>query len=140
MTLLFAIAIGAIFMAGAYLLLSHDLIRVVAGIVLIGNAANLYIVGAALSRGEAPILPVEQGARLSDPLVQAMVLTAIVISFGVAALLLALVYRVYRSHLTLDTDALAGAEAQAAARDLAGAPGDERIAAATAEEAGEARA
>ena len=135
MMLLFSLAIGAIFMAGAYLLLSHDLIRVVAGIVLIGTAAYLFIVAAALSRGQAPILPLADAMGVSDPLVQAMVLTAIVISFGVAALLLALVYRVYHAHRSVDVETFAAADARAAAEEVAAAGSAEL--AATTHDAGE---
>jgi len=104
MILVFSITIGLIFMAGVYLILKHDLIRVVGGMVLISNAANLFILGAAVSRGYAPILPftLSTDERVSDPVVQALVLTAVVISFGVSALLLAIVYRVYLSHRTVD--------------------------------------
>ncbi len=110
MLLLLAFAVAIIFGSGAYLLLKHDLLRVVVGMVLISNAANLFIMAAGLSRGQEPIYPLDRNASVSDPLVQAMTLTAIVISFGVAALLLALVYRVYTSHLSLDIDELAEAE------------------------------
>jgi len=104
MILVFSIAIGLLFMAGVYLILKHDLIRVVGGMVLISNAANLFILGSAVSRGDAPILPLN--GEYSDPVVQALVLTAVVISFGVSALLLAIVYRVYLAHRTVDIDAL----------------------------------
>jgi multicomponent Na+:H+ antiporter subunit C len=106
MVLIFSLAIGVLFMAGCYLLLKHDLIRVVAGLVLISNAANLFIMAAAIERGRAPILPLSDNSRVSDPVVQAMTLTAVVISFGVSALLLALVYRVYLAHRTVDIDHL----------------------------------
>ena len=56
--------------------------------------------------------PLPATGRVSDPLVQAMTLTAIVITFGVTALLLTLIYRVYTAHATLDTDVLAEAEEQ----------------------------
>lgn len=110
MLLILALAVAIVFGSGAYLLLKHDLIRVVIGMVLISNAANLFIMAAGLSRGQEPIYPLIGDQSVSDPLVQAMTLTAIVISFGVAALLLALVYRVYTSHLSLDLDELAEAE------------------------------
>ncbi|MBA2754071.1 MAG: NADH-quinone oxidoreductase subunit K [Chloroflexia bacterium] len=127
MTLLFAVAVAILFGSGAYLLLKHDLVRVVIGMVLISNAANLFIISAGLSRGQAPIYPLADGEPVSDPLVQAMTLTAIVISFGVAALLLALVYRVYTSHLSLDLDELAEAdERDEAVRDLATLTGRQR--------------
>jgi len=126
-TFLFAVAVAILFGSGAYLLLKHDLVRVVIGMVLISNAANLFIISAGLSRGQAPIYPLADGEPVSDPLVQAMTLTAIVISFGVAALLLALVYRVYTSHLSLDLDELAEAdERDEAVRDLATLTGRQR--------------
>lgn len=114
MILAFSITVGLIFMAGVYLILKHDLIRVVGGMVLISNAANLYIMGAAVSRGYAPILPfnTEGNGEVSDPVVQALVLTAVVISFGVSALLLAIVYRVYLSHRTVDLAELSDIDIQ----------------------------
>lgn len=105
MVLILSLAIGVLFMAGCYLLLKHDLIRVVAGLVLISNAANLFIMAAAIERGRAPMLPLRDN-DVSDPVVQAMTLTAVVISFGVSALLLALVYRVYLAHRTVDIEDL----------------------------------
>lgn len=110
MTLILSLAVAVLFGSGAYLLLKHDLIRVVAGILLISNAANLFIMSAGLSRGAAPIYPLPEQVRVADPLVQAMTLTAIVITFGVTALLLALIYRVYLAHTTFDSESLAAAE------------------------------
>jgi multicomponent Na+:H+ antiporter subunit C len=66
-------------------------------------------------------LPICDGDTVSDPLVQAMVLTAIVISFGVTALLLSLVYRVYTSHLSLDIEELSEAEEREEAAEEFGA-------------------
>lgn len=115
MILLSSLVIAAMFATGAYLMLKRDLIRLIAGMVLIGNAANLFIMASALRRGVAPILPLDEPS--ADPLVQAMVLTAIVISFAVAALALALVYRVYTSHYSVDLLRLSVAEEQQAERD-----------------------
>jgi multicomponent Na+:H+ antiporter subunit C len=109
---LLAAVIAVIFGAGAFLMLKPDLFRVVIGMVLISNAANLSLVAAGLSRGRAPIHPLPRGETVSDPLVQAMTLTAIVIGFGVTALLLALAYRVYTSHATVDLDDLSLREAR----------------------------
>lgn len=109
MTLIFALAVGVLFGAGAYLLLQPDLIRVVVGVVLISHAANVALLSAGRGRGAAPIAPFE--GTVSDPLVQAMTVTAIVIGFATAALLFSIVYRVYRSHDTVDLDDLARAEA-----------------------------
>jgi multicomponent Na+:H+ antiporter subunit C len=112
MTLILSLAVAVLIGAGSYLLLKHDLIRVVAGVLLISNGANLFVMSAGLSRGAAPIYPLPLTGGVADPLVQAMTLTSIVITFGVAALLLALIYRVYIAHATLDTDTLAEAEAR----------------------------
>ena len=110
MILVLSVAVAILFGSGVYLVLKEDLIRVAIGMVLITNAANLFIMSAGLSRGAAPIYPLPQDGAVADPLVQAMTLTAIVITFGVAALLLSLIYRVYVAHATLDTDSLAEAE------------------------------
>ena len=119
MTLVVSLAVAVLFGSGSYLLLQRDLVRVVGGVVLISSAATLFVMSASLTKGTAPILPLPNGQPVSDPLVQAMALTAIVITFGVSALLLALVYRVYVSHLSLDLEDLAAAEEQAEAADEA---------------------
>jgi multicomponent Na+:H+ antiporter subunit C len=98
-----SIVIAVIFGSGAFLVLQRDLLRVVVGIVLVSNSAILFIIAAGLSRGSAPIYPIGEGA-VSDPLVQAMALTALVISSSVAALLLAVIYRLYVSHGSVDIE------------------------------------
>lgn len=115
MTLLLSLAVAVLFGAGCYLLLKDDLIRLVIGMALVGNAANLFIMAAGLQRGIAPILPIDGNA--SDPLVQAMTLTAIVISFGVTMLVLSLVYRVYVSHASVNLRQLSHAEEEQADMD-----------------------
>ncbi|HWV87594.1 MAG TPA: sodium:proton antiporter [Capillimicrobium sp.] len=117
MNLVFAIAIGAIFGAGVYLLLQADLLRVVTGLALIANAANLTLMASGLSRGQSPILPLTGDEPVSDPLVQAMTLTAIVIGFATTALLLALAVVLYRRRHSVDLDDLSREEAAASARD-----------------------
>jgi multicomponent Na+:H+ antiporter subunit C len=109
---LLSAVIGILFGAGAFLMLKPDLFRVVIGMVVISNAANLTLMASGLSRGRAPIHPLPVDAPVADPLVQAMTLTAIVIGFGVTALLLSLVYRVYTSHETVDLDDLSHREAR----------------------------
>jgi multicomponent Na+:H+ antiporter subunit C len=113
--LLVSFTMAVIFGAAAYLMLKRDLIRVIAGMILLGNAANLFIMAAGLRRGEAPILGGSD--TLSDSLVQAMTLTAVVISFGVATLVLSLVYRVYEAHRSIDLTRLGTAETTEATRD-----------------------
>lgn len=115
MSLLFAMTIGVVFGAGAYLVLKSDLFRTVAGIVLISNAANLALMASGLQRGDAPIRPL--GERTADPLVQAMALTALVIGFSVTALLLAMALRVYETHRSVDLDDLSRHEARVGAEE-----------------------
>ncbi len=110
MTLLFALAVGVVFGSGAYLLLKPDLFRITIGILLIANAANLALVTSGLKRGASPI-SATPGEPVSDPVVQALAITAIVISFAVAAVLLSLAYRIYASARTVDLDELSSAEA-----------------------------
>ena len=110
MTLIVSIAIGVLFAAGSYLLLQHDFIKIVGGTMLITHSVNLFIMVSGLSRGTEPIYPLVPGEEVSDPVVQAMVLTAIVISFGVSALLISLIYRVYVSHRSVDIEHLSDFE------------------------------
>ena len=114
MILVLSLVIAVIFGSGAFLILQRDLFRVVVGIVLISNAANLFIISAGLTRGKPPIYPLPGGATVADPLVQAMALTAIVISSSVAALLLSLVYRLYAAHDSVDIEDVSAAEAREA--------------------------
>ncbi len=111
MTLIFAIAVAVIFGAGAFLVLKNDLVRVVAGMVLISQSTVLVVIASGLTRGEAPIMPLAD-KQPSDPLVQAMALTAIVIGLAVTALLLAIVARVRSSLRSLRVAELAREEAE----------------------------
>ncbi|HYQ82792.1 MAG TPA: NADH-quinone oxidoreductase subunit K [Rubrobacter sp.] len=104
-----ALAVSVVFASGTFLLLQRDLVRVVVSIVLISNSAVLFIISTGLTRGEAPIHPLKGAGSVSDPLVQAMALTALVIGFGVTALLLAMVYRLYTAHRTVDAEEIADA-------------------------------
>lgn len=109
MTLLLAATVGMLFGSGAYLMLKPDLLRIVAGLVLVSNAAILTLLAAGLGRGQAPILPLEEGP-VSDPVVQALALTGIVIGLAVTALLFALAYCVYITSETIDLDELSRLE------------------------------
>jgi multicomponent Na+:H+ antiporter subunit C len=105
-----ALVFAVVFASGTFLLLQRDLTRVVVGIILISNSAVFFIIAAGLTRGVAPIHPLEGAGSVSDPLVQAMALTALVIGFGTASLLLAMVYRLYVSHRTVDAEEIADYE------------------------------
>src|SRR5690606_36964276 len=84
--------IGVLFAAGVSLLLERSLTRVLMGVLLLRNGVNLLILAGGHS-GVAPIVGAEPDSPMSDPLPQAMILTAIVITLGMAAFLLTLAYR-----------------------------------------------
>ena len=90
--LVLVIVVGVLFAAGVTLLLERNLTRVILGITMLGNGVNLLILlGGAY--GGPPIVGVTPESRMSDPLTQAMILTAIVITLGMTAFLLAMAYR-----------------------------------------------
>lgn len=125
MNLIFALAAASLFGAGAYLLLSRDLVRVVLGVVVISQAAVLTLMASAVVRGDAPIYPLPEGA-ISDPLSQAMALTAIVIGMAVTALLLVLVLQVTRALRSRALDELTDVETERDERlERRHAPGQE---------------
>lgn len=113
MNLFVALVVAVLFGTGASLLLKPDLFRVVAGLMLISNAASLTVIASGLRRGQTPIYPLVSGEPVSDPLTQAMTLTALIIGFATTALLLAMVYRVYRTHRSVDLDDLSRSERSA---------------------------
>ena len=92
MTVLLAATAAALFGIGTYLVLQRKLSRIIIGIALLGHGANVLMVSSG-RRGRAPLIGNGPTEDLADPLPQALALTAIVISFGVTALLLALAYR-----------------------------------------------
>ncbi len=93
LTLLVAVAV--LVAAGVYLLLERSLSRVVIGAVLVSNGVNLLILVAGGAAGRPPIVG-QSDEPMSDPLPQAMVLTAIVITLGLTAFLLAMAYRTWQ--------------------------------------------
>ncbi|MGK9050229.1 Na+/H+ antiporter subunit C [Neorhizobium petrolearium] len=111
---LFAILIGLFFAAAVYLMLSKHTVRILLGIVLLGNAVNLTLFTAGrLTREVPPIIPAGMDALpagAANPLPQALILTAIVISFSFFAFLLVLTYRAYQELGTDDTDEMRLAE------------------------------
>ena len=104
-----AITTGCVCAAAFKSMLRRSFLRVVIGFMLISNAINLLIlIVGRLTRGEPPLVPHHHKIleHAANPLPQALILTAIVISFGVTAFAFALSYRVYRSTETLNTDVL----------------------------------
>ena len=95
MTVTIALTAGLLFATGTYLLLQKLLSRIIVGLGLIAHAANLVLLGSGGPPGRPPIVAGATDGPVSDPLEQALVLTAIVITFGVTAFLLALAYRAW---------------------------------------------
>ena len=95
--LVLAITAGVLVAAGVYLLLERSLTRILLGVLLTGNGVNLLFLVAAGSPGSPPIVGLTD-EEVSDPLPQAMVLTAIVITMAVAAFVLTLAYRSFQLH------------------------------------------
>ena len=105
MELLLALASGVLYASGIYLMLRRRLAQLIIGIGLLSNGTNLLIFTAGgLTRGRPPVVP--DGAQslvepYADPIPQALVLTSIVIGFGILAFSLVLAHRV---HATVGTD------------------------------------
>lgn len=103
-----AIVCGAMIAASFYLLMRRSLLRFVIGLILLSNAVNLVIFTMGrLTRAQPPVIP--EGAKVppepfANPLPQALILTAIVISFGLLAFTLVLVYRHFATNLSLESD------------------------------------
>lgn len=107
MEIILAFVVGALYAAGLYMMMRRSIVKLILGLALIGHAANLllFIIGR-LDFTLPPLIPA--GEKLltmptADPLPQALILTAIVIGFGVQAFTLVLIKRVYQ---TLGTDDL----------------------------------
>ena len=109
-----AALVGCFVALGVYLLLSRSLIRMLLGLVVLGNGVNLLIFTAGrLTRVLAPIVPdgLDQPAGpIANPLPQALILTAIVIGFAMFSFLLVLAYRAYQGLDADNTDNMRVAE------------------------------
>ena len=109
-----ALLVGVLVAASVYLMLARNVLRFLFGLVLLSNAANLTIfAGGRLTQAAPPLVP--EGLPgppelVANALPQALILTAIVIGFGLLAFALVLVYRGYQSLGTLESDAMRFAE------------------------------
>ncbi|MDP3720170.1 MAG: Na+/H+ antiporter subunit C [Acidobacteriota bacterium] len=108
MEALLAIASGVLYAAGIYLMLRRRLAQLIIGLGLLSNGTNLLIFSAgSLTRSRPPVIPagaVALAEPYADPVPQALVLTAIVIGFGLLAFLLVLAHRVHATAGTDDVD------------------------------------
>ncbi|QFT56330.1 Na+/H+ antiporter subunit C [Microbulbifer sp. THAF38] len=109
-----ALVVGILIATGVYLMLARNLLHYLFGLILISNAANLAIfVAGRVTRAAPPLIP--QGMEvapgpIANPLPQALILTAIVIGFGLLAFALALIAQAYKVLGTLDVDTMRIAE------------------------------
>lgn len=105
-----AFVIWALFTAGFYLMLRRSIVRLLFGLVLLAHGANLLIFAAAgVVRGKAPLIPdgaIAPEGTYADPIPQALILTAIVIGFGVIAFAMVLFQRAYSETGADDLDAM----------------------------------
>jgi multicomponent Na+:H+ antiporter subunit C len=114
MELILSILVGVLFAAALYTMLRRSIVRLAIGLTLLSHAANLLIFTVSGVTRRAPPI-VEEGATApiagsADPVPQALILTAIVISFGVLAFLLVLVKRVYQTVGSDDSDTMVSTE------------------------------
>ncbi len=108
MEFIMAIVIGVLFMAAVYLILSRSLLRVILGTGLLSHGAHLLILTMGGLGGTSPPVLADGVTDYADPLPQALILTAIVISFGVTAFMIVLFYRAYGEHKTDNMNLMKG--------------------------------
>jgi len=105
---LLALTAGVLYATGIYLMLRRRLAQLIIGIALLSNGTNLLIFTAGgLTRGQPPVVPAGAEALVepyADPVPQALVLTAIVIGFGLLAFSLVLAHRVHDTTGSDDVD------------------------------------
>lgn len=99
METLLAIIIGLLYASGIYMMLRRSMVKLLIGLILLGNGANLLIfVLSGLKKGTPPLIPATSdviAGAYADPLPQAVILTAIVISFGLQAFAIVLLKRAW---------------------------------------------
>jgi multicomponent Na+:H+ antiporter subunit C len=97
-SLVLVLTAGVLIGCGVYLLLERSLSRVVVGFLLIGNGVNVLYLVMGGRAGGPPLVGTTPTEQMTDPLPQAMVLTAIVISLGLSSFVLAMAYRSWQLH------------------------------------------
>ncbi|WP_110931407.1 Na(+)/H(+) antiporter subunit C [Paenibacillus bouchesdurhonensis] len=112
MELMMSIAVGILFMIGVYLILSRSLLRIILGTSLLTHAVHLLLLTMARLKKGAPPLLGEQASAYTDPIPAALILTSIVISFGVTSFFFVLAYKSYQKLKTDDMEQLRGDEGE----------------------------
>jgi multicomponent Na+:H+ antiporter subunit C len=109
-----ALLVGALFTCATYLILQRSLVRILFGFVVLSNSANLLVLSmSGHPAGKAAPIVLESGGPRVDPLPQALVLTAIVIGFGLIAFLVVLLYRLFLDQKTTNAAELYAAKTAA---------------------------
>jgi multicomponent Na+:H+ antiporter subunit C len=105
---LLALIIGTLYGCGLYMMMRRSIVKWILGLAMISHAANLLIFAVGrLTRESAPLIRVDEttlAGTYADPLPQALILTAIVIGFGVQAYAVVLIKRIYQTIGTDDLD------------------------------------
>lgn len=105
-----AFVVGGLYAAGLYLMMRRSIVKLIIGLALLSHGSNLLIfMMGHLTRGQPAIVPsgaAQPAAPFADPLPQALILTAIVIGFGVLAFSVVLIRRAYQIVGTDDLDEL----------------------------------
>ncbi len=108
MEILMSFAIGILFTIGTYLILSRSLLRIILGTSLLSHGVHLLLLTMSRLKTGAPPLIGDDLAPYTDPIPQALILTSIVISFGVTSFFFVLAYRAYQELKTDDMEELRG--------------------------------
>lgn len=110
MEILLAILIGILYAAGIFLMLKRSLVRLIIGIILLGHGTNLFLLTISrVTKGMPAFINKNEQLDISsyaDPLPQALILTAIVIGFGIQAFTIILLKKIYQTTNTSDLDDL----------------------------------
>ncbi|MDN3707075.1 Na+/H+ antiporter subunit C [Myroides ceti] len=110
MELLLVILVGVLYSSGIYMMFRRSMVKLLLGLLLLGNGANILIfLMGGLTKGKAPIIDANQTEFLdvyADPVPQALILTAIVISFALTAFAIVLLNKVYSTTGSDDLDSL----------------------------------
>ncbi len=114
METLMAILVGSLYAGGFYMIMRRSIVKLIIGLSLLGHAANLLIfLMGQLTRGRPAVVPpgvIKAVEPVSDPVPQALILTAIVIGFAIQAFAVVLIRRVYQVVRTDDLDELQSTE------------------------------
>ena len=116
-----AVLVGVLMAATVYLMLSRNFVRFIFGLALLSHAANLVLFASGgMTRARPPLIAAGESQPLpgvANAVPQALMLTAIVISFSLLTFALVLAFRTYQELETVDTDRMRAAEPTSAGVD-----------------------